>query len=306
MKLENWGYESPVAFTSQDAIKQFHDTDPDLIIMDITLKGKLNGIETAELIDSELKTPIIYYSSKNDEELSQKIKKLQNRDYITKASGDNKLKLSIQKSLEKNFLEIEETKITNNETLSGKVKPQIKDIMVTQGDERVNGNISSDEKDKIIEKVDRFKNNGYLKIKPVGDNLKPAIENKDEEYTSKESFISGALNATKTINNATDVSTGYHQAQQIIEQELQNLEKHFTKVYDKSSSQDKEINNLKKSLDDYIKLVMDKENKIRKMEKTQKKLEEDVLTYKNQHQTVLDEMYRLKNQINKFITNLDE
>jgi hypothetical protein len=34
--------------------------------MDIALKGKLNAIETAEIIDSERKTPIIYYSSKND------------------------------------------------------------------------------------------------------------------------------------------------------------------------------------------------------------------------------------------------
>ena len=189
MKLENWGYESPVAFTSQDAIRQFQLTEPDLVIMDIALKGKLNGIETAEIIDSERKTPIIYYSSKNDKELSEKIKMLQNRDYITKTSGDDKLKLSIQKSLEKNFLELEETKLsTNNEILSQMVKPEIQDIVFTQGDENMNGNISTDEKNKIIKKVENFQSKGYLKLKPEDDNLKPVADGNDEGKKFKGQF----------------------------------------------------------------------------------------------------------------------
>ena len=308
MKLENWGYESPVAFTSQDAIRQFQLTEPDLVIMDIALKGKLNGIETAEIIDSERKTPIIYYSSKNDKELSEKIKMLQNRDYITKTSGDDKLKLSIQKSLEKNFLKLEETKLsTNNEILSQMVKPEIQDSVFTQGDENMNGNISTDEKNKIIKKVENFQSKGYLKLKPENDNLKPVADGNDEEKSSRDSFISEAVTATNTEKSPSeDISIEYDQAYQIIEQELQNLNTHFSEVFDKSSSQEKEITKLKQSLDDYINLMNEKDNKINEMEQTQKRLEEEVTDYKNQHQTVLNEIYSLKNQINTFVSNLND
>jgi uncharacterized coiled-coil DUF342 family protein len=77
-------------------------------------------------------------------------------------------------------------------------------------------------------------------------------------------------------------------------------------VYDKSSSQEKEIKKLNQSLDGYITLMNEKDNKIKEMEKTQQRLEEEVINYKNQHQTVLNEIYSLKNQINTFISNLND
>jgi two-component system, response regulator PdtaR len=308
MKLENWGYESPVAFTSQDAIRQFQKTEPDLVIMDIALKGKLNGIETAAIIDSELKTPIIYYSSKNDKELSEKIKKLQNRDYITKTSGDEQLKLSIQKSLEKNFLELDETEllVNNNEILSTMVKPEIEDIITTQGDEDLNGNISTGEKDKIIRKVETFQNKGYLKLKPEGDNLKPVIEENHKENGLKDSFISEVPATKNDLDISENVNDEYHQSYQNIKHELKKLDTHFSEVFDKASSQEKEIKTLNQSLEEYITLINEKDNTIKDMEKTQQRLEEEVINYKNQHQNVLNEIYSLKNQINTFVSNLND
>lgn len=307
MKLENWGYESPVAFTSQDAIRQFQITEPDLVIMDIALKGKLNGIETAEIIDSECKTPIIYYSSKNDDEFSEKIKKLQNRDYITKTSGDAKLKLSIQKNLEKSFLELDKTKVSSNkEILSEMVKPEIQDIVSTQGDENVNGNISADEKNKIIKKVENFQGKGYLKIKPKDDNIKPVTEN-IEEKNPLNSFISEVVTATNSkINISEDKTNKYKGTFKIIEQELQNLNTHFLEVSDTSSSQENEIKKLNQSLDSYMTIINEKDNKIKEMENIQRNLEQEVTDYKNRHETVLNEIYNLKNQINAFVSNLND
>ena len=77
-------------------------------------------------------------------------------------------------------------------------------------------------------------------------------------------------------------------------------------MFDKSSSQEKEITKLKQSLDGYINLMNEKDNKINEMEQTQKRLEEEVTDYKNQHQTVLNEIYSLKNQINTFVSNLND
>ncbi len=51
-----------------DAIRITELEKPDLVLMDITLKGNLDGIETAKIIMSRFKIPIIYLSALNDEE----------------------------------------------------------------------------------------------------------------------------------------------------------------------------------------------------------------------------------------------
>ncbi|HMK54052.1 MAG TPA: response regulator, partial [Methanobacteriaceae archaeon] len=101
-KLENWGYVPKIVFTGQDALNEMEVVDPDLIIMDIYLKGKLNGINTAELIDDKFEMPIIYYSSSDDEKLSKSLKNHRNRDYVSKSSSDEHLKKTIENNLKKN------------------------------------------------------------------------------------------------------------------------------------------------------------------------------------------------------------
>ena len=62
--LKNRGYEiAGICDNAEDAIKLTEENHPDLILMDIMLNGKLNGIETAELINKEYNIPVIYHSS---------------------------------------------------------------------------------------------------------------------------------------------------------------------------------------------------------------------------------------------------
>ena len=59
--LENLGYEVPeVVFTGQDAIQKADELHPDLVLMDIVLKGDIDGIETATEIRSRYNIPIVY------------------------------------------------------------------------------------------------------------------------------------------------------------------------------------------------------------------------------------------------------
>lgn len=71
-QLESWGYTvDPVVFSGEDAVKESFQRKPDLILMDIGVKGELNGIDVAHRI-MELDIPVIYITGMDDEVITQK------------------------------------------------------------------------------------------------------------------------------------------------------------------------------------------------------------------------------------------
>jgi DNA-binding response OmpR family regulator len=66
-RMEQFGYEvSGLAASGADAIKQAHDSSPDLILMDIRLEGEMDGIEAAVQIRLNQHMPIIYVTALSD------------------------------------------------------------------------------------------------------------------------------------------------------------------------------------------------------------------------------------------------
>jgi CheY-like chemotaxis protein len=57
-----------IAKSGEEALKQIKTAKPDLVLMDILLKGNLTGIETAEKIKRDYDIPIIYITALNDDE----------------------------------------------------------------------------------------------------------------------------------------------------------------------------------------------------------------------------------------------
>ena len=49
-----------IASTGEEALKYTRDLNPDLILINIKLKGSLNGVETARRIDDLYEIPIIF------------------------------------------------------------------------------------------------------------------------------------------------------------------------------------------------------------------------------------------------------
>ncbi len=71
--LENLGYAVIETFASaEDALDSIPLLNPDIIIMDITLKGKINGIEAAEIINKNHGAPIIYLTGNTNYDTIQK------------------------------------------------------------------------------------------------------------------------------------------------------------------------------------------------------------------------------------------
>jgi CheY-like chemotaxis protein len=71
--FESEGYNVIGMFKSgEDALQQFESEKPDIYIMDINLKGDLNGFETATALRQTTEIPIIFVSASNSEEVLKK------------------------------------------------------------------------------------------------------------------------------------------------------------------------------------------------------------------------------------------
>ena len=84
-RLSNLGYEiAGQADTGAGAISSAASTNPDLVLMDIRLKGEMDGIAAAEQIRSGLKLPVIFLTAYADESTLQRAKEAEPYGYILK------------------------------------------------------------------------------------------------------------------------------------------------------------------------------------------------------------------------------
>ena len=80
---------------------------PDIVLMDIMLKGEMNGIETAEIIRNELAIPVIFLTAYADESTLAKAKVTEPYGYIIKPFKEIDLHTSIEMAIYKHAKEQE-------------------------------------------------------------------------------------------------------------------------------------------------------------------------------------------------------
>ncbi len=106
VSLEKFGYEVPAVVSSgKDAIKAAMEFKPDLILMDIVIRGEMNGIQTAQAIRSEYKVPIVYLTAYADQDTINRAKKTEPYGYILKPFEDRELQSIIEMALYKHGME---------------------------------------------------------------------------------------------------------------------------------------------------------------------------------------------------------
>ncbi|RQD89035.1 response regulator [Methanosalsum natronophilum] len=109
-RLKKLGYSvHAVAKTGQDAINKAATTYPDIILMDIMLKGDMTGIEAADTIRQEHNIPIIYLTAYSDEETILRAKETNPYGYILKPFKEEDMKITIEMALNKHKKEMQET-----------------------------------------------------------------------------------------------------------------------------------------------------------------------------------------------------
>jgi len=68
---------------------------PDLILMDITLSGKIDGIEAARRIRERHRIPVIILTAREDDRTVKRIRELRPEGYLVKPSGREELLAAI-------------------------------------------------------------------------------------------------------------------------------------------------------------------------------------------------------------------
>jgi len=105
-RLQSLGYAVPtIAASGLDALQKAADLCPDLVLMDIVLKGDMDGIETAEQVRTQFQIPVVYLTAYADEGTWQRALATAPFGYVLKPLVDRQLQTVIEIALDKHRLE---------------------------------------------------------------------------------------------------------------------------------------------------------------------------------------------------------
>ncbi len=97
LQLSKLGYEvTGIISKGEEALNHVKQNQPDIVLMDIQLKGKMDGVETAQVIQREYPLPIIYLTANTDDEHFNRAKATNPSAFISKPFK----KLDLQHAIE--------------------------------------------------------------------------------------------------------------------------------------------------------------------------------------------------------------
>lgn len=104
--LQRLGYKVVASVASgEEALQKVAETQPDLVLMDIMLKGKMDGIETTEEIHKIFDIPVIYLTAYADEKTLERAKITEPFGYIIKPFDERDLHTTIEIAIRRHLAE---------------------------------------------------------------------------------------------------------------------------------------------------------------------------------------------------------
>jgi PAS domain S-box-containing protein len=105
-RAEGLGYSvMSIASSGEEAIEKTKKYKPDLVLMDIVLKGKMDGVEAAQVIREECDIPIVYLTAYSDEKTLGRAKLTGPFGYIIKPFEDRELHSAVEVALYKHQMD---------------------------------------------------------------------------------------------------------------------------------------------------------------------------------------------------------
>jgi two-component system, response regulator PdtaR len=99
-RLVRRGYAvTGIAATGEDVLRAVESSPPDLVLMDIRLRGPTDGVELAQEIYRRFNIPVIYVTALTDEETLKRARATAYYGYLTKPFGDAEMENTIQSVL---------------------------------------------------------------------------------------------------------------------------------------------------------------------------------------------------------------
>lgn len=106
--LKNLGYIIPAVVSSGDkALDEVEKHQPDLVLMDIMLKGDMSGIQAAEIIRERFDIPVVFLTAYADESTIEKAKSAIPYGYIIKPFKEKELETTIEMAINKHLSDME-------------------------------------------------------------------------------------------------------------------------------------------------------------------------------------------------------
>ncbi|MCC6865547.1 MAG: response regulator [Ignavibacteria bacterium] len=95
-KLSDMGYYIPQTTDNGiDAIRLAGELTPDIVLMDIVIKGEMDGIETAEEIRNRFNIPSLFLTAYNSSTIIDRAMKINPAGFLLKPFEDTKLQQAI-------------------------------------------------------------------------------------------------------------------------------------------------------------------------------------------------------------------
>ena len=100
--LLEMGYRvTAIASSGEEAMAEAEEDPPDLMLMDIVLKGKMTGIDAARAIRARRDIPIIFLTAYDNQCMVDQAKGIDNSGYLLKPFKDRELDIAIDMALHK-------------------------------------------------------------------------------------------------------------------------------------------------------------------------------------------------------------
>jgi len=99
-RLNTLGYTvCAKAATAEDAIVCAREKKPDIVLMDINLKGNTDGIDAAAMIKKLFQLPVIFLTASSREEDLERAKMVQPDGFIVKPFNDTDIRVALTLAL---------------------------------------------------------------------------------------------------------------------------------------------------------------------------------------------------------------
>lgn len=96
------GYSVPLIVDSGErAVQRAAELGPDLVLMDICMRGTIDGVEAARRIRERFDIPVVYLTAFADESVLRRARETQPYGYVIKPYGEDQLHTSIEIALDR-------------------------------------------------------------------------------------------------------------------------------------------------------------------------------------------------------------
>lgn len=137
-RLKRLGYAvTGIATTGDDAVALARSTMPDLILMDINLKGEMDGITATEQIATFLDVPVIFLTAYSDDATLQRARKTKPVAYLIKPFKERELYSNIELAMHRAKSEKVMKRSSQMEELISTFSAMNEGIIVTDNQEQI-------------------------------------------------------------------------------------------------------------------------------------------------------------------------